>query len=247
MVVAVVDTGVDLDHPDLSFNIWTNYDEIPANGIDDDGNGFVDDYHGASFAGGPSPQDDHGHGTHCAGIAAAVTNNRVGVAGVAGGAKIMPVKSLNRLGRGYWDGIAAGIIYAADNGAEVINLSLGGSYASQVVEAACDYARDRGATVIAAAGNSATSATPYPAGFNSVVAVSATDHNDWLAEFSNFGSWIDVSAPGGGHLLHHADGGGDAEHRVRLSHGVRPHVGDLHGDAEHVGDGGADPLRATRS
>ncbi|MHB8896278.1 MAG: S8 family serine peptidase [Candidatus Geothermincolia bacterium] len=196
VVIAIIDTGVDYNHPDLSFNIWKNYREIPDNHLDDDANGYVDDYHGYDFtAGDADPKDDFGHGTHCAGIADAVTNNGIGVAGVARQAKIQAVKVLDHMGSGYWEWVAAGIVYAADNGADVISMSLGGPY-SRLVEDACNYARDKGVVVVAAAGNSATSAKSYPAGSESVIAVSATDHNDQLAWFSNFGDWVDVSAPG---------------------------------------------------
>jgi len=206
VVIAVLDTGVQLEHEDLAANLWTNPREIPGNWIDDDGNGKIDDVHGwnffHSFSGsGYIPdenadvRDDNGHGTHVAGIAAAVTNNGVGVAGIAGGARIMPVKVLDQFGSGFYSDIAAGIMYAAENGARVINLSVGGAEDSQTLRAAIDYARDRGALVIAAAGNTG-GPVYYPAAYEPVLAVAATDSNDQRASFSNHGPQIDVAAPG---------------------------------------------------
>jgi subtilase family protein len=119
-VIAVVDTGVDDTHPDLAANIWTNAGEIPANGVDDDGNGYVDDVHGWDFVDG---DDRYGHGTHVAGIAAAVGNDAIGVAGVAFGARVMPLKGITDGGFGYISDLAEAILYAAENGADVINNS----------------------------------------------------------------------------------------------------------------------------
>ena len=206
VVIAMIDSGVQTDHPDLAAKLWTNPGEIPANQVDDDGNGKVDDiqgwhyfhmWNGSSYVAmeNANVRDDFGHGTHTAGIAAAVTDNGVGVAGAAWGARIMPVKVLDQYGSGWYSDIAAGIVYAADNGARVLNLSLGGPEDSQTLRSGVDYALSRGALVIAAAGNTA-SAVLYPAAYAPVLAVSATDANDGWASFSNYGPQVDLAAPG---------------------------------------------------
>lgn len=202
ITIAIVDTGVDLAHPDLASQLWTNPGETPANGIDDDANGKIDDVYGWHFfqaANGPAEnalvQDDFGHGTHVAGIAAAATDNGIGVAGLAWGGRLMAVKVLDEYGNGWYSDIIAGIIYAADNGARIINLSLGGATPSQALCDAAVYAASRGALVVAAAGNSG-GAVLYPAACADVVAVAATDQADGRPLFSNFGPEIDLAAPG---------------------------------------------------
>ena len=206
MVIAVVDTGTYLQHPDLINVLWTNAGEIPDNGCDDDGNGKVDDVHGWHFyqncttgSCGPDENrlvdDGNGHGTHVTGIAVAETNNAAGVAGVSWGARAMIVKVLDESGDGYYYDIAAGIVYAADNGAKVINLSLGGQSSSQLLQDAVNYAYGKGALVVAATGNSG-GAVLYPAACQNVMAVAATDTNDQRASFSNQGPEVDIAAPG---------------------------------------------------
>jgi len=175
VTIAILDTGVDLDHVDLASKIVPGFDFVNS---DND------------------PQDDNGHGTHVAGIAAAASNNGIGVAGVAWGAHIMPVKVLNASGNGSYADVAAGIVWAADNGAQVINLSLGGSMPSSVLEDAVDYAYGKGVTLVAAAGNSGSNSVLYPARYPHVIAVAATDSSNNRASFSNFGPEIDVAAPG---------------------------------------------------
>lgn len=203
VIVAVVDTGVDYNHEDLTNNIWANSDEIAGNSLDDDSNGYIDDTKGYDFIGDiytatqpdNDPDDDYGHGTHVSGIIAA-ENNTVGVRGIAPSAKIMPVKVLDASGYGWNSDIAAGIRYAADNGADIINLSLGGSSPSRTLEAAIDYAYAQGVLVIAAAGNSNSYSSPsYPAVYNHVVSVAASDEDGNIAYFSNWGK-VDVIAPG---------------------------------------------------
>ncbi len=198
VVVAVVDTGVDHTHPDLAANIWSNPKEIPGNGIDDDGNGYVDDTWGWNFVSNTNaPLDGHSHGTHVSGTIAAVGNNGVGVIGVAPAAKIMAVKGLDDDGSGYDSDLAQGIVYAADNGADVINMSWGGIGDSPLIEEAVDYAHSLGVVLVAAAGNSAIDASQFlPAKYASVITVSAFNSADVIASFSNFGSKIDVAAPG---------------------------------------------------
>ena len=196
--IAVVDTGIDLDHPDLREKIWSNAGEIPSNGIDDDGNGYIDDVQGWDFLHADAlPQDDHGHGSHVSGIAAADTDNAVGIAGISWGADLMALKAMDNQGFGTWSDISQAILYAADNGAKVINLSIGGEDASQTVENAIDYARNQGCLVAAAVGNSG-GAVLFPARLPDVLAVAATDDNDLPWSFSNRGPEVDLSAPGVG-------------------------------------------------
>lgn len=202
ITMAVVDSGIDLGHPDLAPQLWANPDEIPGNGADDDANGKIDDVYGWHLfqaANGPAEdarvQDDFGHGTHVAGIAAAATDNGIGIAGVAAGARIMAVKVLDQYGNGWYSDIIAGIVYAADNGAQLINLSLGGATSSQALCDAAAYAESRGALVIAAAGNTG-GAVLYPAACPAALAVAATDQLDARPGFSNYGAQIELAAPG---------------------------------------------------
>jgi len=200
VVVAVVDTGVYYTHEDLADNIWTNSGEIAGNGIDDDGNGYIDDIRGWNFCSGTNnPIDDNGHGTHCAGIIAAVGYNGVGVTGVNWKAKIMPLKFLDSSGSGYTSDAISAILYANTMGAKVISNSWGGSGVSRALKDAIDASS---AVVVCAAGNDADNidTTPlYPASYNSsnIIAVAATDYNDKLASFSNYGpKSVDIAAPG---------------------------------------------------
>jgi subtilisin family serine protease len=202
VVVAVVDTGLDLTHPDIVANIWRNSDEIAGNGIDDDHNGFIDDVQGWDFAGNSAnPSDQFGHGTHVSGTIAALGNNGQGVIGVAPQAQIMPVRSLDAAGSGTFDELAQGIIYAAQNGAEVINNSWGCSTpcpSNPVVEDAVAMAHNLGVVVVFAAGNSNDDVANYsPQNQPDVIVVSASDPSDQREFFSNFGL-LDVAAPGGG-------------------------------------------------
>lgn len=175
VIIAVIDTGVDFAHPDLSGKLVAGVDVVN----NDD-----------------SPQDDNGHGTHVAGIAAASTNNAAGIAGVSWHAKIMPIKALDYSGAGYDSWIATGIREAADRGANIINLSLGGSGYSQTLREATDYAAAKGVVVIAAAGNTGDTTINYPAGNPNVIGVGATDQKDNIASFSTHNSTVDVAAPG---------------------------------------------------
>lgn len=196
LTIAVIDTGVDLDHPDLVGKLWLNADEIPGNGLDDDGNGYVDDSYGWDFVNDDAePQDDYWHGTHVAGIAAADTDNGQGVAGVSWGARIMPLKALNASGDGNYADIASAIVYAADNGARILNLSLGGKDYSAALAEAVGYARQRGCLLAAAAGNNG-GAVLYPAANDGVLAVVATNRWDGRWYGSNYGPEVDVAAPG---------------------------------------------------
>lgn len=194
--LAVIDSGIDLDHVDLASRLWRNVDEAGGNGIDDDGNGFVDDVAGWDFVGDdPNPDDPYWHGTHVAGIAGAATNNAIGIAGVTWETPLMAVRVLNADGIGQWDDVAAGILYAAANGARVLNLSLGGDGTSSTITAAITYARAHGCLVVAAAGNSGGSVL-FPARMAEVIAVGATDEEDVVWENSNRGPELDLVAPG---------------------------------------------------
>ncbi|MEA3510623.1 MAG: S8 family serine peptidase, partial [Actinomycetota bacterium] len=204
VVIAVVDTGVDLDHPDLTSRLWTNEGEIPGNGIDDDANGYIDDVHGwDTYSHDGDPNDEAWHGTAVAGVAAAAANG-VGISGVAPGATIMVVRACQTSCP--TSAIVEGIAYALDNGARIVNLSLGSHTANDALEDAVNAAGAAGAVVVAASGNSGTDndAWPiYPAGYpgNHIIAVAATDHNDELAASSgwasNYGSSsVDLGAPG---------------------------------------------------
>ncbi|MHB1355179.1 MAG: C1 family peptidase [Anaerolineae bacterium] len=174
VIIAIVDTGVDSNHPDLVGNL------VP----------------GATFvAGTTTPEDDNGHGTHVAGIAAGIANNG-GIMGVAPRAKIMPVKVMDQAGNGDYLAITNGIIWAVNHGAGVINLSVGGYGESSTLQGAIQYAYSNGVVLACAAGNGGTNQAFYPAYFSECLAVAATDEWDIDAYFSNYGDWVDVSAPG---------------------------------------------------
>jgi thermitase len=174
VTIAIVDTGVDLSHLDLAGKLVPGYDFV---------NNDAD------------PQDDNGHGTHVAGIAAASSNNALGVAGVSWGARIMPVKVLNASGGGTYADTATGVLWAVDHGAQVINLSLGGTGEATVLEDAINYAHSKGVVVVAAAGNRSINFVLYPARYPNVIAVARTDSgNNW--DGSNYGPEVDLAAPG---------------------------------------------------
>lgn len=172
--IAILDTGIDAEHGDITPKV------VAAR----------------NFTTSRTVNDRNGHGTHVAGIAAAVTNNARGIAGLGFDSVLMNGKVLGDNGSGQWSWVASGIIWAADNGARVINLSLGATSHSAAVEDAVNYAWGQGAVLVAAAGNSNTDTFFYPAAYPNVIAVAATDRNDARATFSNFGLWVDVAAPG---------------------------------------------------
>ncbi|MGI0487110.1 S8 family serine peptidase [Pantanalinema rosaneae CENA516] len=187
IVIAVVDSGVDITHTDLDANIWVNSREIAGNGIDDDGNGYIDDVHGWDFVDNDNLANDlDSHGTHVAGTIAA-ENNGTGATGVAYDARIMPIRVLDADGNGRYADVAAGIRYAADSGADIINLSLGGGSSNSQVLAAIDYAVQRGTFVVIAAGNEGESQPSFPANITNpgVLAVGAVNRNQQMASFSN--------------------------------------------------------------
>jgi subtilisin family serine protease len=211
VIVGVVDTGVDYEHPDLKNNIFQNSGELgldsnnvdkKSNGIDDDGNGFIDDWHGWDFIGDSLGQDNdpfpgHGHGTHVSGTIAAEINNTIGIAGMCDSLIILPLKcgSDNPLSTSLQNSFEA-ILYAAKMGAKVINCSWGGTSRSQTEQEVIDAVIKLGTNVVAAAGNSNEDAAFYPASYEGVISVAATDSADVKTFFSNYNSNVDVSAPG---------------------------------------------------
>ena len=210
VVIAILDTGVDTSHPDLGSKIWHNPGEIPGNGTDDDGNGLVDDFEGWDFGTGdkdPRPEytrditgiDVGFHGTFCAGIAAAATNNDEGIAGASWDCQIMPLKVSNPDSGLTSSAIAGAFAYATDKHASVISMSFGGPGDPGVPEffqALVDMATSGGAVCVAAAGNDGDSVKVYPAACDRVLAVGASDFDNARAAFSNWGPWVDVAAPG---------------------------------------------------
>ena len=202
-IVAVLDSGIDYNHPDLASNIWTNPGEIAGNGIDDDGNGYLDDIRGWDFVNNDNnPMDDNSHGTHVAGTIGAVGNNGIGVAGVAWDVQLMALKFLDATGSGSTSNAIRALNYAVAKGATISNNSWGGTVYSTALYDAIASAGAQGHIFVAAAGNSAINndSTPsYPASYNlaNVVTVAATDRNDNLASFSNYGATsVDLAAPG---------------------------------------------------
>ncbi|TWT40575.1 Thermophilic serine proteinase precursor [Phycisphaerae bacterium RAS1] len=192
VVVAVIDSGVDLEHPSLAGNLWTNARET-LNGYDDDNNGYVDDVHGWDFVGQDAdPSDVSGHGTHVAGIIAAGQDGPVaGLANVS----VMVLRVLDSRNEGFDSRTMAAIGYAIDEGADIINLSLGGPDDSSALRDACNAAQAAGVVVVAAAGNQAGRVL-YPAAYESAIAVGASDEADRVPSFSNAGRSLDLAAPG---------------------------------------------------
>ncbi len=200
VVVAVIDTGVDYNHPDLASNIWTNPNEIPNNGIDDDGNGFIDDVHGWNFVNNSNEvMDDNGHGTHVSGIIGAAGNNGTGVAGVAWNVKIMPIKTLNANGRGYVSDSIKAVQYANSMRVPISNNSYGGGEYSSLFE---DAISQSNRLFVTAAGNDYVNndyQPHYPSSYEcgNIISVASTDENNQLSDFSNYGSVsVDIAAPG---------------------------------------------------
>lgn len=212
VTVAVVDSGIVTRHPEFRSQLWRNSGEIPENGIDDDGNGYVDDINGWDFSDAPTlpgsgdstgrdnePEDETGHGTHVSGIIAAETNNGIGIAGIARQCRLMPLRAGFKFGGGEYlqnDDLAAAIVYAADNGARVINMSWGDTVNALVIEDALAYAYARGCVLVGAAGNSGALGSYYPAALKTVISVAGLGQEKQLYSDSNFGATVDIAAPG---------------------------------------------------
>ncbi|MCF8242634.1 MAG: S8 family serine peptidase [Melioribacteraceae bacterium] len=208
VVIAIVDTGIDWDHPDLAANIWRNPGEIDGNGRDDDENGFIDDIRGWDFGGisgtpDNNPMEDRpDHGTLVAGIASEVSDNTIGFASIGFNCKLMAVKTSQDNIRTEVDGDALishgynGILYAAENGADIINCSWGGFAYSELAKTVVDQATAMGSLVIAAAGNNGMNEIIYPAAYNNVLSVGVVTQEDILWSASNYGEGLDVLAPG---------------------------------------------------
>ena len=201
--VAVLDSGLDLSNPDLAGNVWTNPGEVPGNGLDDDGNGFVDDVHGADTVGyDGDPSDGLGHGTAVASVIAARGDNGFGLSGMAWDASVMPVKVLSDNGWGTTVTMIAGLDYALDEGARIVNMSLNGSEPSQALDDAIRQAEARGVLVVTSAGNDGQNrdrVASYPASENSgtVITVASTNRAGRLARGSAYGrTSVDIAAPG---------------------------------------------------
>jgi len=196
VVVAILDGGIALAHPEFTGRIWNNYEEIPNNGIDDDGNGFIDDNQGWNFAYGTNvPEDDLGHGTSVTGILGANGNNNIGMAGIDWNCKLMICKVLDNTNFGTYDNIANAIYYAVNNSANVINMSFAGGYSS-LLATAIQYAWDNNVVMCAATGNSNISTPQYPSSDSLVLAVGGSNAWDVRYIYSNYGPHMDVVAAG---------------------------------------------------
>lgn len=217
VVIAIIDTGVEWNHPDLEENIWVNPNEIPDNGIDDDENGYTDDIIGYDFVDvrdesecssleedcnstDNNPMDFYGHGTHCAGIASAKANNSIGVSGICPNCKIMALRAgyMDVGGKGTLQGdfIIEAINYAVNNGADIISMSFGTYSPSSGIQEALQGAYNEGVILVAASGNENTNTLTYPAAYSSVISVGSTNSSDMKSNFSNYGSWVNLVAPG---------------------------------------------------
>ena len=201
--VAIIDTGINYLHPDLQNNLAINYKEIPNNGIDDDGNGYVDDYLGWNAAdNNGDPMDNFNHGTHIAGIIGASTNNGIGMAGINWHVSLIPIKFITAAGGGSTEASIKGIDYAIARGAKIINASWGGSDTSPLLQEVINRCRSLGVLFIAAAGNRGmdNDKNPmFPASFpiDNIISVAAIDSNKNLSSFSDWGlSTVHVAAPG---------------------------------------------------
>jgi subtilisin family serine protease len=232
IILAIIDTGIDYEHPDLQGSLWINLpedlngnrilDSADINNLDDDGNGYVDDVIGWDFTDAPrfadggdyldpdnDPMDEYlgGHGTKIAGIVAAQTANSIGVAALTPGASVMNIRAGTAGGYLEEDDVARAVLYAINNGARVVNMSFGDVVVSRFLKDVIEYAYSEGTTIIASAGNSGTDVTHYPSGLPQTISVGASDRSDQIAGFSNWGHTIDLVAPGVEIIAPRAGGG----------------------------------------
>lgn len=199
VLVAVIDTGCERTHPDLAGSLWVNPGEIANNGIDDDNDGLVDDVSGWDFVNGDNDPDDlFGHGTACSGIIAATQDNNQGITGIAPLSKFVMLKACNDQGYLYDSYVVPALLYAADRGAKVISMSFYGDQVTPAERDAIDYCWSHGALPIAAAGNDSQTIPYYPAAYEHTLGVGSHNNSDQKSSFSNWGSWVDVAAPGEG-------------------------------------------------
>jgi thermitase len=199
VLIAVIDTGCERTHPDLAANVWVNPGEIPNNGIDDDGDGLVDDVSGWDFVNNDNDPDDvFGHGTGTSGIVAAVQDNNLGVTGIAPLCKFLQLKACNDSGYLFDSYVVPALLYAADRGAKVISMSFYGDQVTPAERDAIDYCWSHGALPIAAAGNDAQTFPYYPGAYEHTLGVGSHNGSDQKSWFSNWGSWVDVASPGEG-------------------------------------------------
>jgi thermitase len=197
VVIGILDTGIEVGHPDLAGNVWTNPGEVPNNFVDDDQNGYIDDVIGWDFAyGDPNPDDQLGHGTSCAGLVAAIQDNGIGVTGVAPRCRVAAIKVGLDSGYLYDSAIVPGLVYSADMGFDVVSMSFYSDGVTPAERAAIDYCWAANVLPVAAAGNDNQVIPYYPGAYENVLSVAATDVMEKKASFSNFGSWVDVAAPG---------------------------------------------------
>lgn len=203
IVIAVIDTGVKWNHPDLNDSIWINEDEIPDNNIDDDGNGYVDDVRGYNFVKGDyethnaknDPMDNNGHGTHVAGIIASEMNDE-GVVGICPSCKIMALRAADDSGDLVTVDVVDAVNYAIDNGARIISMSFGGNEFDNLFNETLSEAYNEGIILVASAGNDGEDRVAYPANYSFVIAVGNTKTNDKLSSNSNYGKEVEIAAPG---------------------------------------------------
>lgn len=221
VIIGLVDSGIDFNHPDLTFSFKNNYGEIPNNGIDNDGNGFVDDWRGWNFvANNNDPTDDNifSHGTAVAGVMCAGFNNGIGISSVAPSCKILVMKAFDYQGNGYDDVVASAILYGVVMNVRVFNFSFGDFIYSGLIRDVIRYAYSKNITIVCSAGNDATDLLHYPSAFDEVISVGATDEFDNRASFSSYGETVDIYAPGSNILTTSILGRGESQYGSNYAH-----------------------------
>jgi subtilisin family serine protease len=221
VVIGIIDTGLDFAHPDLQNSFYINHKEIPNNGIDDDGNGFVDDCRGWNFiSNNNDPTDDNNfsHGTAVAGIISAGFNNGIGIASIAPSCKVLVLKAFDYSGNGYEDVVSSAILYGVLMNIKVFNLSFGDYIYSGLIRDVIRYAYSKNITIVCSAGNDATDLLHYPSAFDEVISVGASDELDRKASFSSFGETVDLYAPGSNILTTSRTGFGESQYGNNYAH-----------------------------